>query len=216
MFSVRGNLPEIIRNDEGLYEGDLKFYFKTIFDHAQNHQNGYHNFRHTFHIVWLVYQACRYYKAVLSPRQMRILLIAAMWHDFDHPGILGNDDLNIERAIRGFKKHVPMIDLDCTERIFEIIASTEFPYKTDTRTQPLPEQIIRDADMGQSFAMAWLQQVVFGLAEEWGRSPIEILKSQPAFLRSVRFFTDWGKEMFPQEQISAKIKESEELLELLA
>ena len=63
-FSVRGTLPEIIRNDAGLYEGDLKVYFKAVFTNAQNLQKGYHNFRHMFHVVWLCYQAIAFYEAM--------------------------------------------------------------------------------------------------------------------------------------------------------
>lgn len=35
---VCGSLPEIIRNDRNLYEGNLIGYFQAIFSHAQNLQ----------------------------------------------------------------------------------------------------------------------------------------------------------------------------------
>ena len=215
MFVVRGSLPEIIRNDEGVYDGDLKFYFRTIFFKAQNLQRGYHNFRHIFHVLWLCYQAVLFYRRRISSREGRNLLVGAMWHDFDHSGIRGNDDLNIVRAIRGFTSYIIEEDKPYKDDIVSVIGYTEYPYKQETSSLPLLGQIIRDADMGQTFAMAWLQQVVFGLAQEWGMSPVEILRSQPPFLRSVKFHTQWGQEMFPQEQVEAKIRESEELIELL-
>ncbi len=68
-------IPEIIRNDSLLYEGDLKVYFKAIFYKSQNLNHPYHNFRHTLHMLWLCYQACEFYKDELSPRQMRNLLV---------------------------------------------------------------------------------------------------------------------------------------------
>ena len=43
---VRGSLPQIVRNDQDLYEGDLTHYLKVIFNHAINLNNPYHNFRH--------------------------------------------------------------------------------------------------------------------------------------------------------------------------
>lgn len=215
-FTVSGTLPKIIRNDAQVYEGNLRYYFKVVFNHAQNLQKGYHNFRHMFHVLWLCYQACSFYRAQLSPRQMRNLLIAAMWHDFDHPGMMGHDDLNIERAIRGLEKHLLEEDRSSLPLIVALIRSTEYPYKTATETLPLCAQIMRDSDMGQSFAMAWVQQIIFGLAEEWGKKPLEILQTQPAFLKGVKFYTEWGQCMFPQSEVDAKILETEELVELLA
>lgn len=216
MFSVRGSLPRIIRNDERVYEGTLVSYFKAVFNGAQNLHHPYHNFRHTFHVVWLCYQACIFHLQDLTPRQMRNLLVAAMFHDFDHPGMMGNDDLNIQRAIRGLRQYVEPEDVDHLEDIERIIWATQFPYTTESITLSLSEQIIRDADMGQSFAMAWLQQVILGLAKEWQKKPIDILKAQPAFLQNVQFCTPWGQKMFPREEVEAKVREANELIELLA
>jgi 3'5'-cyclic nucleotide phosphodiesterase len=84
--AVTGDLPGIIGNDERLYEGDLTFYFQVLFFKSSNLYNPYHNLRHTLHVLWLSHKACRYYRSALSPRRMRNLLIAALFHDFDHPG----------------------------------------------------------------------------------------------------------------------------------
>ena len=83
---LTGDLPEIIGNEENLYEGNLILYFRILFYNSTNLKNPYHNFRHTLHVLWLCQKACRYYQKKLTPRQMRNLLIAALFHDFDHPG----------------------------------------------------------------------------------------------------------------------------------
>ena len=83
---ITGDLPEIIGNEENLYEGNLILYFRILFYNSNNLKNPYHNFRHTLHVLWLCQKACRYYQKKLTPRQMRNLLIAALFHDFDHPG----------------------------------------------------------------------------------------------------------------------------------
>lgn len=215
-LSISGSLPEIIRNKQEVYEGDLVAYFKVIFKTAQNLRRPYHNFRHMLHVVWLCYQACLFYKEILTPRQKRNLLVAALFHDFNHPGMMGDDDLNIERAIRGLKKHIVLDDRGHYEDIALLMMMTEYPPKADGETISLSAQILRDADMGQSLAPAWIQQVIFGLAEEWGQKPIEVLQLQPKFLGSLKFHTDWGKQMFPQSAIDEKIRESQELIELLA
>jgi hypothetical protein len=62
---------------------------------------------------------------------------------------------------------------------------------------------------------AWIQQVVFGLAQEWEVSPLEVLKGQGSFLAGLSFCTCWARQLFPQELIHAKIEEVEQLRRLL-
>lgn len=215
MKTTHGTLPEIIRNDHNIYEGDLIEYFQIIFNHAQNLQHPYHNFRHIFHVVWLCYQACIFYVEMLTPREMRNLLIASLFHDFDHSGMMGNDDLNIERAIREFKKYVIQKDREYIEEIISLIQATEYPYKTPSEGLVLCGQIIRDADMSQALSEAWIQQVIFGLASEWNKKPIEVLEMEGAFHKNLKFHTEWALSMFSQRDIDKKVTEARELLELL-
>lgn len=212
---AKGSIATIIRNDDKLYGGNLVHYFRIIFNHAQNLQNPYHNFRHIFHVLWLCYQACFYYRGHFSPELIRDLLIAAMFHDMDHSGMAGNDDLNIERAVRGIQKHILPEDEKNLSRIISLIRITEYPYKVPTEELTLYAQILRDADMAQALNVAWIQQVVFGLAEEWRKSPKEVLEAQINFHGNLKFHTEWAKERFPQTEIDAKIAEAKELLEFL-
>ncbi|HEY4515380.1 MAG TPA: HD domain-containing protein [Candidatus Paceibacterota bacterium] len=213
---LKGTLPEVIVNDDALYLGDLKYYFRAIFRHARNLEHPYHNFRHLFHVFWLCYQACLFYRERLSARDMRNLLIAAMFHDFDHSGRAGNDDLNIELAIRGLKKHVAEMDMPYLDEICALIRLTEFPPTSATEPQDLLGEIMRDADMGQTFSVAWIQQVVFGLAREAGIKPIEMLARQKPFLSATKFYTEWGRMMFGPKTIEDKITEAEALLVILS
>lgn len=212
---VRGSIPEIVRNDEGLYPGDLISYFKVVFHKAKNCNYPYHNFRHMTHVFWLCYGACQYYQGQLNPRERRDLLIGGLFHDFDHSGVAGHDDLNIQRAIRGLKEHIQPEDEEAFEDIAEIIRPTEYPYKVASDTLPLSAQILRDADLSQAMNPAWIQQVIFGLAGEWGTKPIEVLRSQASFLGQLYFSTDWAKQLFPPEIVQAKIEEAKQLLALL-
>lgn len=52
VVEIRGSLPEIIRNDAGLYLGDLKYYLRVIFHNSQNLYHPYHNFRHMTHVLY--------------------------------------------------------------------------------------------------------------------------------------------------------------------
>ena len=44
---ITGDLPEIIGNEENLYEGNLILYFRILFYNSNNLKNPYHNSRHT-------------------------------------------------------------------------------------------------------------------------------------------------------------------------
>ena len=212
---TRGSISKIIRNDACLYEGNLVVYFRTIFNKARNLRYGYHNFRHIFHVTGLCYQACLFYRNKLTRREIRNLLIAAMFHDFDHLGLLGDDDLNIAKAIRGLERHILDQDRPNLPDIVLLIKATEYPYKVPSVKLELSAQIIRDCDLSQSLSVAWIQQVVFGLAEEWGKKPIEVLRMQESYLDHLNFETEWARKMFPKSDVAGKIKEAQEILELL-
>ncbi len=209
------SLPAIIRNDDGFYEGDLVHYFRIFFMEAQNLFAPYHNFRHDMHTFYLCYRAYVYYRDRISPSRGRALLIGSMFHDFDHPGMRGDDDLNVTRAIRGMHRYLLPRDAPIKNEIETIMRTTEFPHRP-MEISSLPIAIIRDADMAQCFSEAWLQQVVFGLAAEWRRPPLEVLREEEKFIRGIRFTTEWARTLFPQEAINAKADEAAELAALLS
>lgn len=206
----------IIRNDLEVYEGNLTTYFPIVLQAARNWRHGYHNFRHVFHVLWLCHAACRYYATSLTLRQRRNLLVAALFHDFDHIGRSGDDDLNIELAIRGLYKHILPEDAGHVGSIVSLIQITQYPYKPGSEDElSLSAQILRDADSSQALSSAWLQQVLFGLGDEMGVGPITILGRQAQFHRDLRFRTEWAQKRFPQSVIDAKIAEARGLLALL-
>lgn len=211
---VRGSIDQVITNEGDQYEGNLVKYFQCIFHHAKNLNNPYHNFRHMMHVTWLCHQACIYYGDDLSKRQKRNLLVAAMFHDFDHRGTTGPDILNIRLAIQAFEKYVLPEDRPFMDPIIALIGITEFPYKV-TEGLDLCSQIMRDSDLSQALNSVWLQQVIFGLAAEWNRTPLEILKAQNNFHRSLNFYTAWARDNWPKEEIEKKIDEVNKLIEIL-
>ena len=216
------NIPDVIENSAGLYEGNLVYYFKTIFGSAQNLSNRYHNFRHLFHVAWLCYNACFYYSnlnlsgsEIMSKRVMRNLMIAALFHDFDHSGHTGHDDHEITRAIHSLKKYIGEGDRDQLEEISAMIKATEFPHKPSTSELSLPSAILRDADMSQAMSKVWIQQIVFGLGTEMGLIPTKVLEMQEGFLTNLEFNTEWGRTLFSREEIEGKKKEVRRLLSFL-
>lgn len=212
---VRGNLPQIIRNADGLYKGDLRHYLSVLFHKAQNVRHPYHNWRHMTHVLVMAYFACQHHHKKLTTIQMRKILIAAIFHDFDHSGMMGQDDLNIQRALRALDTHLLEEDRPYRHDIAMLIEATEYPYKASSEDLPLSAQILRDADMAQVFSMAWMQQVIFGFASEWRKEPIDVLRQQIPFLGSVSFHTSWGQTTYPASAVQQKLQEVTELLELL-
>lgn len=217
---ITGDLPEIIGNEENLYQGNLIFYFQIFFYNSNNLNNPYHNFRHTLHVLWLCHKACRYYQEKLTSYEMRSLLIAALFHDFDHPGHphpgeQDPDRINIKIAIAGLQRYMAPEDREFLPEIEALIEATHYPYKTAGEELTLLGQIIRDADLAQVLSPVWIQQVVIGLAREWGVKPIEVLRAQASFLDTLSFNTQWARQLFPQELVRAKIREAENLVRLL-
>lgn len=215
-LDIRGSIPSIVRNDSGLlYDGDLVAYFRAVFNHAENLCNPYHNFRHMCHVLWLCHEACAWHYEELSARKTRNLLIAALFHDFDHTGKPGPDAVNIERAITGLKQHFALEDCSEFGNIAALIKATEFPHTAPPEAVSLSARILRDADLSQALSVAWIQQVVFGLATEWGKTPLEVLKLQEPFHKNLKFSTEWAKAKFPASIIEGKIAEAIELVNLL-
>lgn len=217
---VTGDLPKIIGNEERLYDWNLTYYFRILFFKSTNLRNPYHNFRHMLHVLWLCHTACRYYQNELTPRRMRNLLIAALFHDFDHPGHPhpGEDDpdrINIPIAIAGLRQYILPADRPFLPEIEALIEATHYPYKIGSDKLDLLGRIIRDADLAQALTPVWIQQVVIGLAQEWGMQPLEVLRGQASFLAGLSFHTCWARQLFPQELIRAKTEEAEALLRLL-
>lgn len=208
-------IASIIRNDKGLYAGDLRHYFRKFMQNARNLGNAYHNFRHILHVVYLCHDACEYYRDTFSLRERRHLLIAALYHDYNHPGRAGNDDLNIQFALRGLEQHIQPEDRFALDKISDIISATEFPYTRPFTELSLACLILRDADAAQAMSVAWIQQVVFGLGAEMGVCWQQVLRMQEGFHAGLKFHSSWAREKFPPDMIAAKIAEAKELIDLL-
>lgn len=205
-------LLDIINNTSGTYTGDLRYYFKIIFN-APNSTLPYHNFRHTCHVLYHSHQAIMYY-GDLSTQNARNLLIAAMFHDYNHTGKSDiKDSENILLAIEGLRNHILEEDRNSLGDIIALIESTEYPHKEMDVT--LSMEILRDADQSQTFDIVWIQQIIFGLSQEKGISPIELLKKQIPYIQSIEMLSDWGKETFYPKKENF-INQVEKYLEILS
>jgi hypothetical protein len=210
-----GDIPSVYANDAGLYEGTLEHYLNVVFD-APNAEHPYHNTRHMTHVTWLCHDACCFYQDEWTPRQMRNLLIAASFHDYGHSGTFGYDYLNIERALHGLKDNILPEDKEHLDDIVSLIKPTEFPYTIPSEAlTDLRALVLRDADVSQSLSIAWIQQVLIGLAREWKKPVREVLLMQEPFLSKLTFHTSWARHRWPNTDIQSKIREAQRLVSML-
>lgn len=206
-------LIEALNNTEGLYRGDLRYYFAQLFN-SRGANNPYHNIRHSLDVFLKGYDALKYYGDIPKD-DARALLIACMLHDFNHSGRAGNDDLNIELAIRGIDKIICEKDRPWINLINSLIKQTEFGPEGHVNRQPtFYGKIMRDADLSQACSNAWIRLVVFGLAKEMQLPPAIMLRMQKDFLSKIQFESEWGREKFAP-LIAEKIKEAEQLVDIL-
>jgi hypothetical protein len=200
----------IINNDEGLYRGNLRRYFKIIFL-SPSANNPYHNFRHTMYVLCLTYEGGKY--AGINKDEMRALLIAALFHDFRHSGHMGNDKQEINRAIEWLRKYILPIDKHIKTDVEDMIRATEWPHRTDiVLTESM--KILRDADLSMDLDDVWQQQIIFGLSQEMGISPIHQLRNQLDYLSNQTFQSDWGRKKFASK-VPESLAEVKEFLEIL-
>jgi hypothetical protein len=211
----RGGLVQVIIDHENLYEGNLIEYFKAFFFLSKGCNNAYHNFRHGTHVTFLCYEGARFHQRDLNTRKIRNMMVAAIFHDFDHRGVKGDDSLNIELALSALRRFSLPLDKDHLEDIELLIRGTQYPYVLEDHELPLEGLILRDADMMQAYSKAWIQQVIFGLAEEGEASPVDVLKMQEKFLVEQKFKTPWARWLLPQPVIDLKVSEANALLDIL-
>lgn len=210
------NIIQIILNKDKKYIGDLKYYFRIIW-HSPNILKPYHGLRHILHVMWDVYNAFLYYEklgTIIDGRTLRNMLIAALFHDYNHPGRAGNDKANIKLALEGLRAHILPEDEEWFDNIAIYIKATEFPHTHDVELF-LPENIMRDADISYTLTDSWIQLVAFQLNREMNLSPEEMLKGQEPFMRHVlKFSTEWGKEKYATK-LEDRIEEVRDMIGVL-
>lgn len=206
---IMNQIIEIISNTRGLYWGNLRYYYQIVFA-SKGVNNPYHNFRHSMHVLCRSYEAAQH--EGLDPISVRQLLIAAMFHDYNHSGVMGNDAREIQTALLALGDCLLSEDVSLYPEIMLLIKATEFPHSKCALSPGAA--ILRDADMSPIFSDVWLQQIIFGLAKEMGISALELLLKEEDFLRSMEFYSVWGNK-FLKAQVPQRIKETKEFLKLL-
>ncbi|MFA7284615.1 MAG: hypothetical protein WC004_02225 [Candidatus Absconditabacterales bacterium] len=199
--------PSVIENHDKTYEGDLVYYVNIVLQ-AKNVMFGYHNIDHMFHVTGQLYDAIGFYK--ISGRTARNLLIAGLFHDYNHSGGKLSDSENIAMALQGLHKALLRQDKEYEKQIGALITATEWPHKhPDNLLAPkLLVDIMRDADMTQCLSPIWIKDIIFGLQQERGKTYKDGFASQLPFLKSLTFRTQRAQQKFA-EPLHKRIQELE-------
>lgn len=211
------NVPFLMenRNGEYNYKGNLMHYAKVIF-YAPNIANHYHGLRHMYHVMWDAYRAA--IAMGLDPLTIRLMLIASLFHDYNHPGKAGNDADNLKLAIKGLRTHIHPSDEEHIDTIILFMMATEYPHKNldpHGHEFTLPALLVRDADISYTLGAVWIS-TVSGLAWELSMSALELIKLQETFLKEhLHFSTEWGKSTYDELRVQ-RIEEVQSLIRCLS
>jgi len=161
----------------------------------------YHNWYHALCMVEKCIEGANYHN--LPYRSIRHLVLAALFHDFDHTGGKSTDSINIDRALKGWRNYeytflrsITSIDKQEVEGIIRV---TEYPYVIEPIC--IEQKIIRDADLMQCLRPTWKEMIIVGLRQEMSiklgkdLTEEEMCEGQIKFLDAVKPHSDWGKDV---------------------
>lgn len=209
---VRGVVEDIVRKKELEFEDLPKL--TNAYEYVRNNNDSnelpYHNFYHTLCVVKNCYTGAL--KLGLALFETYELILAALFHDYNHSGGELTDDLNISKALNGFESFLIYdgnFEQHLYDKVSEIIKVTQFPFVREPSTDQ--EKIIRDADLMQCYEESWYEHIIMGLRQEIEVSSKkeisvkEMLENQLKFISSSTFYTEWGQERFEKEWPSLAI-----------
>lgn len=182
------NVLEIINDYESLKKG-LKY---LVYNNKSNNAP-YHNFNHLLTVTKHCYRALSYMD-MLGDVKCEMLLLSALFHDFNHSMGKEKDDVNIQQAKLGLFDFCVDSGLNLDFPFMcGIIDATQYPYVIEAENLTIYQAIIRDADLCQVLEYDWIKQVILGLSEEMNISVGDMIVGQRKFVESVKFITDYGK-----------------------
>lgn len=176
----------------------LEKYFKILITENNGNNNPYHNFYHTCCVINNCHKISENEK--INDSNIRLLLIAAIFHDFNHSAGKYTDDKNIEEALTVFRQNSEESEND-NQTIERLIRCTQYPYNKN-EDLGIGQQIIRDADILQQLEDNWIQQCLFGLNKELnGKNSVSVkdLENQVKFTESLEIFTHTARMIFRQK-----------------
>ena len=171
----------------------------------------YHGIDHLFEVFKFSYSISQFVPDNDEINKLE-LLIACLFHDYNHSCGKLKDSENISNAIDGltmFHKIYPEFDLKITK---DIIRATEYPYTLPDEDLTIEQKIIRDSDMCYLFNDISIVKLYQGLRTEFNQNLDVFLSNQGKFLDNVHFYTDKCQLMWSYSYKDVRKKELEMLI----
>lgn len=169
--------------------------FKYIILNNNSNDKPYHNLNHLLTVLKYCYIGA-IEESIINEKELRELLLTAIFHDFNHSGGKKTDDVNIKISKKAIKEFVESENIDVDiDSVNEILDATQYPYIIEGSSLNIRQSIIRDADLMQVFEYNWIHQNIAGLSSELKMNFLDFVKPQRKFLDSTEFNTKWGKKM---------------------
>lgn len=183
-------LPEILAATE------LQAAHDWVAKHNPSNDLPYHNLYHTQGMAVNCYYLGLY--AQLPYDDLRVLVLAALFHDFGHSGGVCPDADNIQVALAAFQRYAVEVKYPeaLVAKVVRVIEATQFPYVRDIEDEL--DAIIRDADQLQLTLDGWYTMLFQGLRREFAHKMGEMdLKAfcalQRKYLPTVKYHSQWGQ-----------------------
>lgn len=196
--------------------------FVTTFNSANDAP--YHNLYHTRCVFLNCYEGGWYEQC--SESEVKSLLVAALFHDFDHSAGKEVDEVNISRAVQGLESAQRLAAFSgqgLTQEEFQtainIIKVTKYPW--DQQPKNLVERIMRDADLMQVYEEREIPLIkqYEGLFEEVAGRKITdedrdsfAQKLQAFNSDQVVWYTDWAKKKASHLDFQQQVKQLTSLI----
>lgn len=192
------NIIELARGNDAIASA-----LKYVLHHNKSNNAPYHNFFHTSCVAESGYDLALKY---CSDKAVELAL-AGLFHDFDHSQGKLPDNVNVRMALEAFSLWSLSYNGDVqfdSMLVERCIISTQYPYTVSNEKMLegnfIPGLIIRDADMMQCLHPNWMQQVLFGLGQEFGKNFFEMVDGQIAFLDSLQPNTEYLKDVWLEQK----------------
>lgn len=192
---------------------NLDNYLNSLIKYNVGNNNPYHNFYHTMTVVKNIYYIGK--SIDMDWDKLRLLVIAGIFHDFNHSAGKLKDPENISNAIDAFYQFTEETEED-SEFVSDMIKITQFPYNKEDVLNEY-HKVIRDADIMQFLEKNYIQQVLFGLGNEISGSnelTVVQLENQIKFMETIEIFNDYTKHKM-KKKIQDKIEDITYLIRVL-
>jgi len=175
--------------------------FRYVVENNKSNNAPYHNLHHMLTVMKYCEAGARYHS--LNGKIRANLLVAALFHDFNHTQGEKSDKINVELAIEGVKTWYNSNALNSgvnLNKVVEIIKATEYPYVIEAVDLTLEQSIIRDADLMISLESDWMNNMIIGLMDEMKVKDIKkMIEGQRNFHGNIKMCSPWGQKVFISE-----------------